>query len=82
MNLLFFDSYSDGNRDCPRRMLCEANQRAAEYGNGYGVMTYALSLSVSFLLKGQRVSESMEAMRRGRHGMDCKYTYPKCPFSL
>jgi hypothetical protein len=63
-------------------MLCEANQRAADYGKFQGVIMYLLSLTVSLFLPNQRVSESLDAMRHGRHGNDCSNLYSKCPFSL
>ncbi|CAL8091867.1 unnamed protein product [Orchesella dallaii] len=74
--------HNDKSWDCSRRMLCEANQRAADYGPAHGVLMYFLSLTVSAILRDQRVSESMEAMRKGRHGLDCRSSYPHCPFSL
>ena len=72
---------SDREWDCPRRLLCEANQRAVDYGATHGVLMYLASLFVSFWLRDLRVSSSIEAMKRGRHGDNCTLPYP-CPFSL
>ncbi|CAG7726363.1 unnamed protein product [Allacma fusca] len=74
--------HNDSKWDCQRRLLCEANRRAADYGIIHGIFMYLASLSVSFWLRGQKVSESMEAMKKGRQGLDCVSTYPQCPFSL
>lgn len=77
-----FISCSDNKWECQRRMLCEANQRAGEYGVLQGVVMYFLSLAVSLLLENQKVSDSLEAMKIGRRGGDCAQLYQKCPFSL
>ncbi len=73
---------SDNKWECQRRMLCEANQRAGEYGVVQGLVMYFLSLGVSLLLQHEKVSNSLQAMQIGRRGGDCSQLFANCPFSL
>lgn len=68
--------------ECGRRLLCEFNQRAASQSPLHSALTYAGGLLLALLLPEAPASENLMAMRRGRHGADCRQDFKRCAVTL